>query len=230
MKINNQPVEKVELDPNGVLDVYNIWRTIQGEGPLTGMPAVFIRLAGCVLRCRDCDTDYTSKRKMMEVKDIVKQVKSRLTKGLVVLTGGEPFRQNISPLTMALLKSYYLVQVETNGTVHPWGVPWHNSRFSVVCSPKTPKIDKGILTQPRVDWKYVVRSGWTDPDDGLPTITLGSTRPARPDWSFGPRVWVQPQDEQNEEANKANIDAALKSCFRFGYRLSLQTHKMIGLE
>ena len=98
------------------LDVVEIFPTIQGEGPNSGLPATFVRLAGCHLRCYFCDTDFTSKRTTMTLGGIVSLIKSN-TK-LVVLTGGEPMRQNIVPLCSALAPNHH-VQIETSGSFWP---------------------------------------------------------------------------------------------------------------
>ena len=61
-EFNGQPIEKVQRTFDGTLEVHSIFKTIQGEGPFCGTPAVFIRLAGCNLQCPWCDTCllYTS--------------------------------------------------------------------------------------------------------------------------------------------------------------------------
>jgi 7-carboxy-7-deazaguanine synthase len=121
------------------------------------------------------------------------------------------------------------VQVETNGTLYndslPWGVRW----FEVVVSPKAPRVHQG-LRHKVVAYKYVLKAGEVDPNDGLPTNVLGTgQRPARTSLPNG-CIYLQPQDEHDEEKNQANLRACLESCMRFGYRLGLQYHKIIGVE
>lgn len=146
---------------------------------------------------------------------------------LVVLTGGEPFRQNIRPLVGQLLLSGYKVQIETNGTAVGEGFPW--SKVTIVCSPKTPEINPSL----KVDYfKYVLDAEHVDELDGLPTSVLGmNLKPARPkpELHHGIPVYVQPADEGDEVKNAANVDAAIKSCFTHGYLLCLQIHKYLGL-
>ena len=84
--MNTQPVEKTWHDPLGVLKVHSIFNTIQGEGPLAGKPAVFVRLAGCNLQCVQCDTDYTSKEEKLSPPAIVERIKSLRGYGLAVLS------------------------------------------------------------------------------------------------------------------------------------------------
>ncbi len=109
-----QPAEKrIESDGQS-LDVVDIWLTVQGEGPYAGERAVFVRLAGCVIQCPLCDTDYTSGRKVMSVKKIEHEVLRLIApydnkqcngwgQFLVVLTGGEPLRQSCGPLVRQLV-------------------------------------------------------------------------------------------------------------------------------
>lgn len=222
METNQQPREKAVHDEDGTLQVHHAWHTMQGEGPFAGTPAVFVRLTGCNLQCAFCDTEYTSQRYMLAPSVCVEVVRGIRPSGLVVLTGGEPFRQNITPFCDLLIAEGYTVQVETNGTFPV--SKYLPDAVNIVCSPKTP-----VLHIDRVDaWKYVLDANHVDEYDGLPTKTLMSSRPARPNRSA--QVYVQPMDEQDEAANKRNTDAAVASCMKYGYRFCAQVHKIIGLE
>lgn len=227
MSENNQPVEKMQM--SGMIDLHHMFPTIQGEGPFVGTPAVFVRLAGCNLQCPACDTDYTSKRQMFKARDLVAEVQkiSARPRQLVVITGGEPFRQSLRPFVDKLLEYDYRVQIETNGVLYQ---DLAYSFISVVCSPKTPRISPEL--EPYLcALKYVVRAGEIDPKDGLPLTTMGMTTPvARPGRTFRGEVFVQPLDEGHAGKNLENEQAAVESCMKFGYRLSIQTHKIIGLE
>ena len=105
MEINTQKPTSLEQGDGTLLKVHSIFMTIQGEGPFSGHPAVFIRLAGCNLACPFCDTEYTENAVTMTIPEIRKAVRNAHTvnKGLVVITGGEPFRQNIVRLCNRLL-------------------------------------------------------------------------------------------------------------------------------
>lgn len=233
MELNNQPIEKQQLTDGNSLGVIAIWPTIQGEGPYVGMPAVFIRLAGCDLQCPLCDTQYTRGRQQLSIDTILDQVE-QLTDGrqrmsLVVLTGGEPLRQNIGPLARRLFEAGYQTQIETNGTLYLPFMTW--GFVTVVCSPKTTAVSRPLIPYIKA-WKYVVQEGQIDPDDGLPLSVLGRTcRAARPPARYPKEfVYVQPLDEQDEERNQKNLVAAVESCQRFGYRFCLQVQKIIGVQ
>lgn len=232
--LNLQPAELLlPLRPDGALDVHSVFATIQGEGPLAGSPAVFVRLAGCNLQCPLCDTEYSQYRVPLDPAGLAAAVAqerdaARSAARLVVLTGGEPFRQDVGPALAALVAAGFSVQVETNGTLAPRGrLP---NDVLVVCSPKTPKVAPGL--RPYVSaLKYVVTDGAVDPADGLPLGVLGLPhRVARP-WPGFPRecVYVQPADEQDPARNRANRDEAVRSCVRFGYRYCHQLHKELEL-
>jgi 7-carboxy-7-deazaguanine synthase len=233
--LNSQPRERIAEDVNGIVEVHSIWQTIQGEGPFAGEPAVFIRLAGCNLDCPLCDTDYTSHREAgipQTVCDAVRSIRLPIVnqrRSLVVITGGEPFRQPIGELCNVLLDAGYVVQIETNGTLYRAGMP-ENKRLHIVCSPKTPKISEEI--KPFITaLKYVMAADSVDPLDGLPTKVLGQEiAVARPWQGFTGEVYLQPEDHCDPIRNKQNLEAVVRSCLKFGFRFCLQVHKYIGLE
>lgn len=229
--INKQTKSGISTNPD-YLEVTEVFQTIQGEGPLAGMPAVFIRLAGCNLQCPMCDTSYPRKQTITDVGIFSTQIlgANRTINGekrtLFVITGGEPFRQNFSKLARHLVYAGHQVQVETNGTL--WQDDVWPCRFSIVCSPKTPKIHPEIEKR-MVALKYVLREGLIDPNDGLPTDVLGSKlAPARPPANFKGEIYVQPEDDQDPAVNNANLKVTIEVAKRFGYRLGLQIHKIIG--
>jgi 7-carboxy-7-deazaguanine synthase len=230
--LNLQATEKQVESPH--LDVFKVWPTIQGEGPYAGKPAVFVRLAGCNLQCPLCDTDYTSTRRKYSLFGLANKVDSvsaqeaGLPIKLVVITGGEPFRQKLAPLVQELYRRDYIVQIETNGTLYEEKFP--HDQVTLVCSPKTPSLNKQLAPHIHA-FKYVVEYGKVDHRDGLPTSVLGlELRAARPPDEFRGTVYVQPCDHQDPFLNKQNMHQAIDSCMRFGYRLCLQMHKYAGLE
>ncbi len=231
---NTQAPEKALRRDDGQLAVHSIFPTIQGEGPFAGQPATFVRLAGCNLACPRCDTDYTSSRTLMSPEQILLTVKHATAPNrLVVITGGEPFRQNIAPLARCLLEEKFGVQVETNGTLAPnsdWISLYSKHAPTIVCSPKTGKVHQALT--PFVDaYKYVLHRDQLGAD-GLPTSALdhpAHPRLARPHRGYSGPVYVQPVDEQDRALNELNTKAAIASAMKHGFTLCLQTHKIIGL-
>jgi len=108
-----------------MLSVYSIFKSIQGEGLLMGIPTVFVRLAGCPLRCSWCDTAEarTAPGKPMSIEQIVVEIeKTRLF--YVCLTGGEPLMQKESiTLINKLIDKDYFIQLETSGALPLEEVP-----------------------------------------------------------------------------------------------------------
>lgn len=245
MNINQQAPEKQDRREDGSVVVHSIFYTIQGEGPFAGDPAVFVRLAGCNLQCPACDTEYTSNRLRMNPDHVFREVCRELVEfgegkmpprsgiaNLVVITGGEPFRQNIQALVAYLLKENFRVQIETNGTLYPGETfPFHHPNLRVVCSPKTSVVHKKLV--PHVAAFKYVATGSSIMEDGLPRHALEHPNGGqlfRPPADWGGTIYLQPVDEQDEAKNAYNRAAVIASCMRHGYRLCLQLHKIIGLD
>ena len=113
-------------------DLVEIFESLQGEGRNTGRPCVFLRFAGCNLKCPWCDTDVT-RRFSASLADILKELKQYKAKS-VILTGGEPTIRNGMPELVAALKAAgYWIGVETNGTND---ADWLGFVDYVACSPK----------------------------------------------------------------------------------------------
>ena len=113
--------------------------SIQGEGMLAGVPSYFIRTSGCNMRCRWCDTPYTSWRAEGERRPLARLIEETVDSGMhhVVVTGGEPLLQReIGALTEALSAAGLHVTVESAGTVDP---PFACDLLSL--SPKTANSD-----------------------------------------------------------------------------------------
>ncbi|WP_048151384.1 7-carboxy-7-deazaguanine synthase QueE [Methanolacinia paynteri] len=115
------------------MKVFEIFPSIQGEGPYQGIPSAFIRLSGCNLRCRWCDTPKTqdgSSGEEMTVDEVFGQVK-KLGLSHVCITGGEPLIQQDELLSLLrdLHEDGYIVEIETNGTIDPVPV----MEYSSVC-------------------------------------------------------------------------------------------------
>ena len=214
------PIRPPEKGDGQTLSVVEIFPTLQGEGPFAGHPAVFIRLGGCNLTCDFCDTEFED-FKPMGLTDIVADImgKANGVIDLVVITGGEPLRQEIAPLCQALLDNGMRVQIETNGTLWrplPEGI-------HIICSPKMSggayhPLRPDLLA--RVDaLKFIISADHPEYKDVGAVGQAGTKIP----------VYVQPMDVQDAARNVANQQRALMLAQTHGYRLSLQTHKMLGI-
>lgn len=229
MPLNTQPRETAVKADDGTIELVDVWNTFQGEGPFAGWPATFVRLAGCNLNCPLCDTNYTSARHRIKTTEAVQRIRSH-GRRLVVVTGGEPFRQPLYELFYRLARSHDHIQVETNGTTPQ--DDWHDypQNVTIVCSPKIAHLQSDW--EDFIDaWKYVVQDGAVDPKDGLPLTVLGNRwSVARPPQYVEPStIYIQPADEQDADKNARNLETAKRVCEEFGYRLCVQLHKIIGV-
>ena len=211
------------------LNIVEVFYTIQGEGPFSGRPAVFVRLAGCNLRCSWCDTDFTSKSDPYKPSEIVRDVicaADGKTK-LVVVTGGEPLLQNVMPLFTLLEKFGFEIQIETAGTVWVPGLEDLNNT-TIVCSPKTKNVHPNIKLHCN-NFKYVIGTGDLVEDGKFVTrtqangavVTLASPKESA-------QIWVQPRDDQDAAKNEQNLLMVAEICMELGYRMCIQLHKLIG--
>jgi 7-carboxy-7-deazaguanine synthase len=132
--------------------ISEIFRSLQGEGRLTGVECVFVRACGCNLRCGYCDTPYASSSpegKEMTVGEILERVEELKTPGPlrhIVLTGGEPMLfDELLPLGDALKQAAWHITVETSGTRY---LPVACDLMSI--SPKLSNSTPVISSDPRI--------------------------------------------------------------------------------
>lgn len=208
--------------------VKEIFYTLQGEGAQAGRPSVFCRFAGCNLWsgreedratavCNFCDTDFvgtdgTDGGKYSDAASLAKQIQSLWpsqapqAKPLVVFTGGEPLLQLDDFLINALHARGFEVAVETNGTLEPpAGIDW-------LCV--SPKAGAPLNVTHGDELKVVY------PQSGLNPHELESL-----DFK---RFSIQPMD--GDKLGK-NLKLATAFCLRYPlWRLSLQTHKIVGIR
>ena len=204
--------------------------TIQGEGPYSGHPAVFIRLHGCNLACTFCDTNFSDPEdpilSLGVLSDAVDIIRSSAKHA--VITGGEPLRQNILPLCQLLKQHNLKVQIETAGTLWIEGIEQH---AEIVCSPKTAKIHPKV-SEHAVAFKYVIDTNQQF-DGFIPiTATQAGARPSRLAGP-GPRkrpVYLSPMDCYDEEKNAANRKLVGELAIRYGCIAGLQVHKFMNLD
>ena len=190
-----------------MLQLAEIFYSIQGEGAYTGTPAVFVRLAGCNLSCDFCDTDYSLKF-LASVDEVVQRV--RELGGdcpMVILTGGEPLAQKETlELINALHADARRVHIESNGTIFT-----ELPRDVWLCVSPKERVDPRMASRAN-EVKLIV-------DRRVPEEWLDV-------FSDKPLVLLQPEGNKPENVALA-LDYAKAHPARF--RLSLQTHKLIGV-
>lgn len=189
------------------MKINEIFYSLQGEGHYTGTPTVFVRMAGCNLRCSFCDTDFEAFMEMTE-EEIVAEA-SRYPARHVVITGGEPTLQLTASLSERFHKAGFFIQIETNGTrLLPEGcrIDW------VTCSPK----EGGAVRIAHIDELKVVNTG--QDIHAYDSIEAKEYR-------------LQPCDVQDDTRNaeilKQTIDFILDNP---KWKLSLQTHKILKMR
>jgi 7-carboxy-7-deazaguanine synthase len=206
--------------------VKEMFLTLQGEGVNAGARAVFVRFAGCNLWsgreadratavCRFCDTNFVGVDgpgggRFADAVALVAAASEQWGEAregrFVVLTGGEPMLQVDDALVAALHTAGFRVAIESNGTLpaHP-AIDW-------VCV--SPKAGSAVVQRSGDELKLV----W--PQDGLDPVELEG-------WAFANHL-VQPMDDAR---GTANVEAAIALVMdRPRWRLSLQTHKLLGLR
>ena len=217
------------------LRVVEVFATMQGEGGQVGEPSVFVRLAGCNLwsgkeatraRARGgcgmwCDTVFTGGAKYT-VEALLAEV-GKLCTGwaspLVVLTGGEPMLQlSMSAgkqMVGALVGAGYRVAVETNGTIP---VDFGTMPVHVTVSPKPLADDPSCLDHVVQQQGQTLKVVWPTP---LPLEALSA-------WDFDGR-YLQPMDTGNGPPTGIEMQQCLEAAARLGWRVSVQTHKLVHL-
>ena len=205
--------------------VKEIFLTLQGEGGQAGKAAVFCRFAGCNLwsgreedrataACAFCDTDFVGMDgegggRFASAEALVDAIERAWVGGVgdrqVVITGGEPMLQLDAPLVTALHARGFAIAVETNGTLPaPDGIDW-------VCV--SPKGQAPVVLRSGQELKLVYPQAGVDPA-------------AFEAWDFE-RFYLQPMDGPQRAAN---TEAAIAYCLAHPrWRLSLQTHKYLGI-
>jgi len=195
------------MPAEAMLQLSEIFYSIQGEGTWSGTPAVFVRLAGCNLACDFCDTDYSLKF-LASVDDVVRMVgEAGGDCPMVILTGGEPLAQAQTPaLIAALRRDGRRVHIESNGTIYtelPDDV-W------LCVSPKE-RVDPKMARRAN-EAKLIV-------DERVPEEHLAL-------FADKPVILLQPEGNKRK-----NVEIALEyaKAHPARFRLSLQTHKLIGV-
>ena len=204
--------------------VKEIFYTLQGEGAQAGRPAVFLRFAGCNLWsglerdraqaiCKFCDTDFVGTDgegggKFADAEKLADAVAALWPGGgrpYVVCTGGEPLLQIDEALVTALHAKGFEIAIETNGTLMPPpGIDW-------------------ICVSPKADSEQVLKQG----DELKLVYPQDNGDPARYAGRSFRHFFLQPMDNAMQDANTRAAIAYCRSNPQ--WRLSLQTHKLLGI-
>nr|WP_205663189.1 7-carboxy-7-deazaguanine synthase QueE [Alteromonas facilis] len=222
-----------------MLNVNEIFETIQGEGSYTGVPSIFVRLQGCPVGCPWCDTQHTwvvEESDRIPIKDMMAKTSDQqsfaamavadiislfneqgYTAKHVVITGGEPCMYDLREFTNTLHDAGYQTQIETSGT------------YEIKCSDKT-----WVTVSPKVDMPGgfpILKSAMARADEIKHPIAMQKhideldallqTHPHKP----GVCVSLQPISQKPRAT-----ELAISTCIQRNWRLSLQTHKYLGIE
>lgn len=217
-----------------MLRVSEVFRSVQAEGTHTGTPAAFIRLYGCGVQCPWCDTPYTWKHPVQSVTfaelvtapaesplvaevaedDLAAWVAAQGVRH-VVLTGGEPLEQPLTPLLQRLPQ---IVQVETSGTVLPSRetlalIDW------LTVSPKVAMPGGRRVRREMIDLAHEIKMPVGRTRDLAHLFDLlEAARPETP-------VWLQPLS-----LSPKATELCLRVAAREGWKVSLQHHKTAGMR
>lgn len=143
------------------MKIAEIFRSLQGEGKNQGKPCLFIRLAGCNLHCRWCDTAYARSGGTELNLDIILEQVWRMNPSYVCITGGEPLQQadELEPLLVSLHKRGTAIDIETNGTLDfRQFLPYASICMDVKCPSSGEKSNLALLEaiRPQDSVRFVV--------------------------------------------------------------------------
>ena len=192
--------------------IVEIFHSVQGEGFHTGVPHVFVRFGNCNLRCEWCDTDFLTYDEM-SLTDIIEQILSFDCKR-VIFTGGEPAMQDLSTIGSILKENDFHLSIETNGTILV------DSIIDWICvSPKDQMYPNSVIRQ---------RFG-----NELKVVYCGQDLSMYDELKSGfDHHYIQPLYMENDsvESNGKSFQIVEDLVKRSpGWRLSLQTHKWMGV-
>lgn len=219
--------------------INELFETVQGEAVWTGTPSVFIRLQGCNVGCSFCDTKFSwpitpekecstaamvskqaddSTYAKMSTAQLVGFIRRQYQARHIVITGGEPCMYDLTDLTSALIEGGRTVQIETSGTE------------PIRCHPQTwvtvsPKI--GMAGGKQVLPEAITRADEIKVPVGRPADIARFTAMWNPVKDSLPQtlVWLQPLS-----CSQKATELCIQTATACGWRLSLQTHKFIGVR
>lgn len=216
--------------------INEIFETIQGEGYFTGVPSIFIRLQGCPVECAWCDTKQTwmlDKEKetsfenillkkqdcptwsLVSTENIVNYIHTHFQAKHVVITGGEPCLEDLTPLTSALEKQGYFCQIETSGTyeIKTTTQTWVTVSPKIAMRGQLPIRQDALNRANEIKHPVGTRKDIEQLDAHLINIDLSNKVIALQPISQKPRA----------------TELCIEVCIERQWRLSIQTHKYLNI-
>ena len=201
-------------DLQQIYNIVEIFHSVQGEGARAGIPHVFVRFGNCNLRCEWCDTDFLTYTEMT-ARQIIEEIRKYECKN-IIFTGGEPMLNDLWPLRRLLNRNQHHISIETNGTI---------------------SIDDGLI-----DWICVSPKDQLYPNtkiklrtgDELKCVYVGQSLSLYDEIISGfDHLFLQPCYMENESVewngrNFTHTESIVKDNPK--WRLSLQTHKWMGID
>jgi 7-carboxy-7-deazaguanine synthase len=203
--------------------------SIQGEGATVGVPAVFIRLQGCSVGCRWCDTKYSwasDGGRGVDLDALIAEATGHPGRR-VVITGGEPLESSLFlPIVTALHQRGFVVEVETSGTVEPPREASPSIQWNVSLKLAGSGVEDARRINPDAIRAFVERGAWwkfvvTDEGDVAEALSLAG-RFALP----RERILLQPEAMRPEELIERS-PWVIEACKRHGLRFSPRLHILI---
>ncbi len=228
------------------MNIIEIYKSLQGESSFAGLPCLFVRLAGCNLRCAWCDSEYTfTGGKKMSAAEILAEVQ-RLspTGGLVEITGGEPMLQarELVPFLHQLLAMNYQLLLETSGERPLELVPREVHKIVDVKCPGSGehlrfRPENLATLTPRDELKFVLtsREDYEYARDFIRRHTLESNKPESNAAESNPGLILSPAFRKDATATRSSENCLLDPrdlaewmlADNLQARLGLQLHKFI---
>jgi len=193
--------------------IVEIFHSVQGEGFHNGVPHIFVRFGNCNLRCEWCDTDFLT-FKEMSLDSIIEEI-SKFDCERVIFTGGEPCLQDLETIGRRLKENGKHLSIETNGTiVVPEIIDW------ICVSPKDQLYPNVKISQRNGDELKIVYCGQdlTLYDDLRDNFTHNFIQPC----------YLDNLSVEDNGKLFASVESIVKE--NPGWRLSLQTHKWMGVD
>lgn len=195
-----------------IYKINEIFESIQGEGYYSGEPVIFIRLAGCSMGCEWCDTKYCQEvHYSLTTEQVMSYIEKHFVKKRIVITGGEPFEQDLEQLVQTLAHYGYNISIETNGAHE---IPTQVSQASwITVSPKKSVLSTSLRAADEI--KLVI-SNEEDISRAKQLISYYSPK----------YFYLQP-----ESGKEAATNLCVKTCLEDPrFKLSAQLHKLINVK